>query len=102
LPHLIEPKTPALFNHKLFQQSATESNFGFQPEMSGRLPSLRVQNRQGCLFDEAGKMTVLQPKGRCETFPRATKVHHGSTSIAGASSAVPFAAAEPKPNDSVS
>ena len=42
LPHLIELKTPALFNHKLFQHSATESNFGFQPELSCRLPSLRV------------------------------------------------------------
>jgi hypothetical protein len=68
LPHFIEFETPALFNHKLFQQSATESNFGIQPEMSRRLPSLLVPNRQGCLFDETGKMPVLQPNGRGETF----------------------------------
>jgi hypothetical protein len=80
LPHFIDLKTPALFNHKLFQQSATESNFGFQREMS----------------------PVLQPRLRGETFPRATKIRRGSTAISGASSAVPFAAAEPKPNDSVS
>jgi hypothetical protein len=102
LPHFIELETPPSFTHKLFQQSATESNFGFQPEMSRRLPSLHVPNREGCLFDETGKMPVLQPKGRGKTFPRATKIRHGSTAIAGASSAVPFAAAESKPNDNVS
>ena len=80
MPHLIEFKTPALFNHKLFQQGAAESNFGPQPEMS----------------------PVLQPRLRGETFPRAMKIRRGSTALSGASSAVPFAAAEPKPNDSVS
>jgi hypothetical protein len=42
LPHFMEFETPPLFSHELFQQSATQSNFGFQPEMSCRLPSLRV------------------------------------------------------------
>jgi hypothetical protein len=102
LPHLIELKTPALFNHKLFQHSATESNFGFQPEMSRRLPSLRVPNRQGCLFDETGKMPVLQSKGRGETFGRTMRTRHEHVKISVAFSLAPFAAAEPKPNDSVS
>jgi hypothetical protein len=47
-------------------------------------------------------MPVLRPKGRGETFGRATKTRRERAKISAASSAVPFAAAEPKPNDSVS
>ena len=46
-------------------------------------------------------MPALQPKGRGETFPRATHTRHASATIAAASSAAPFAAIEPKPNDNV-
>jgi hypothetical protein len=47
-------------------------------------------------------MPVLQSRRPGETFPRATRTRHGSATIAAASSAVPLAAAEPEPSDSVS
>ena len=79
-----------------------ESNFGFQPEMSRRLRSVRVPNRQGCLFDETGKMPVLQRKGRGERFGQTTRIRHEHVKISVAFSVAPFAAVEPEPNDSVS
>ena len=94
LPHFIELETPAFFNHKVTSASSRNCRASF--------PACASRNRQGCLFDEKGAMPVLRPKGRGETFPRATRTRHGSATIAAASSAVPFAAAEPKPNDSVS
>ena len=102
MPHFIELETTALFNHEWFQQSAIESNFGFQPEMSRRLRSVRVPNRQGCLFDETGKMPVLQRKGRGERFGQTTRIRHEHVKISVAFSVAPFAAVEPEPNDSVS
>ena len=94
LPHFIEFETPALFNHEVTSASSRNCRAGFPARVS--------RNRHGCLFDETGTMPVLQPKGRGETFPRATRTRHGSATIAAASSAVPFRAAEPEPNDSVS
>src|SRR5258707_14106891 len=94
LPHFIELKTPALFNHEVTSASSRNCRAGF--------PACASRNRQGCLFDETGTMPVLRPRRRGETFPRAMSTRHGSAKISAASSAVPFAAAEPKPNDNVS
>ena len=94
LPQFIEFETPALFSHGVTSASSRNCRAGF--------PACASRNRQECLFDETGTMPVLRPKGRGETFLRATRTRHGSATIAAASSAVPFAAAELKPNDSVS
>ncbi len=93
LPHVIELETPALFNHEVNSASSRNCRAGFSPCAS--------RNRQRCLFDEKGAMPVLQSRRRGETFPRATRTRHGSATIAAAFSAVPFAAAEAEPNDSV-
>ena len=94
LPHFIEFETPALFNHKVTSAPSRNCRAG--------VPACASRNRQGCLFDETGAMPVLQPRRRGETFGRATRTRRGSATIAAASSAAPFPAAEPKPNDSVS
>jgi hypothetical protein len=93
LPHFIELETPALFNHKVTSASSRNCRAGF--------PACASRNRQGCLFDETGTMPVLRPKGRGETFGRATRTRHERAKISVAFSLV-FAAAEPEPNDSVS
>ncbi len=93
LPHVIELETPALFNHKVTSASSRNWRAGF--------PARASRNRQGCLFDETGTMPVLRPKGRGETFGRATRTRHERAKNSVAFSLV-FAAAEPEPNDSVS
>jgi hypothetical protein len=93
LPHVIELETPALFNHKVTSASSRNWRAGF--------PARASRNRQGCLFDETGTMPVLRPKGRGETFGRATRIRHERAKISVAFS-LAFAAAEPEPNDSVS
>jgi hypothetical protein len=92
LPHVIELETPALFNHEVNLAASRNCRAGFSA-----CPS---RNRQGCLFDETGTMPVLRPKGRGETFGRATRTRHERAKISVAFS-LAFAAAEPKPNDSV-
>ena len=93
LPHVIELETPALFNHEVNSASSRNCRAGFSACAS--------RNRQRCLFDEKGAMPVLQSRRRGETFPRAARTRHGSAKISVAFS-LAFAAAEPKPNDSVS
>ena len=94
LPNFIEFETPTLFNHKVTSASSRNCRAGF--------PACGSRGRQGCLFDETDTMPVLRPKGRGETFSRATRPRHGNGKISVASSLTPFAAAKLKPNDSVS
>ena len=94
LPHFIEFETPVLINHEVTSASSRNCRAGF--------PACASRNRQGCLFHETGTMPVLQSKRRGETPPRATRTRPGTATIAAASRAVPFVAAEPRPNDSVS
>ena len=94
LPHFIELESPALFNHNVTSASSRNCRAGF--------PAYVCRNRQGCPFDEKGAMPLLQATRQRETFGRAMRIRHEHTKISIAFSAVPFAAAEPKLNDTVS
>ena len=94
LPHFIEFETPAPFNHEVTSTSNRNCRVGF--------PACGSRNRQKCLFGEKDAMPALRPIGRGETSSRATRTPHERAKMFVASSLAPFAAAESKPNDSVS
>jgi hypothetical protein len=86
LPHFIEFEPPAFSNHKVTSASSRNCRAGFPP--------CAPRCRQGCRFNETGTISVLRPKGRGETFGRATRTRHERAKISVAFSLVAFAAAE--------
>jgi hypothetical protein len=63
-----------------------QSNLGFQPDKSCRLPSLLIRDQAGCPFDETGKMPVLPVTRPYETFAQAAKIPSIAAQISGGES----------------
>ena len=62
------------------RRSRNQSNLGFQPDRSCRLPSLLIRDQPGCPFDETGKMPVLPVTLAYEEFAQAANISiDGST-----------------------